>query len=519
MNKKRRDNAAAGQVAARLRARAMRPVAQLSIDGECRSAMRSTPTLSESVQTETITQLAAAISSRQLSPVELTETLLARVERLNPALNAFNLMTPERALAEARAAETLIMAGRYLGPLHGIPYGVKDIFDVAGLPTTAGSRLLADNMARDDAWATRRLAASGMVALGKTITVEFARGIIGINNIQGTPHNPWHPVAHIPGGSSAGTAVAVAAGLVPMGLGSDTGGSVRAPAGLCGTVGLKTTVGRISRHGVFPISEYLDSVGPLARSVEDCALVYQALLGVDPRDPSTASVPMHDVLDGLKSGVKGLRIGVPENVFLEDLDADTEHAVDEARRVFDALGAHLRPIEIPQAAPAERLGAILSGAEACAVHKDRLKEQHIAQMDPVVGPRMRADRDLKALDYILALREARALRASLANTLRDVDVLLMPTTPRPALPVAEVAADLDTYNQHSRVYARNTRIGNILDLCGLSLPAGFNDKGLPIGLLLCAKPFDEATIMRAGYAFEAATQWHRRAPDLTWAGG
>jgi aspartyl-tRNA(Asn)/glutamyl-tRNA(Gln) amidotransferase subunit A len=161
-------------------------------------------------------------------------------------------VTPERALAEARAAETLIMAGRYFGPLHGIPYAVKDIFDVARLPTTAGSQLLADNMAHDDARATRRLAEAGMVVLGKSVTVEFARGIIGINNIQGTPHNPWHPDARIPGGSSAGTAVAVAAGLVPMGLGSDTGGSVRAPAGLCGTVGLKTTVGRISHHGVFP---------------------------------------------------------------------------------------------------------------------------------------------------------------------------------------------------------------------------------------------------------------------------
>ena len=468
---------------------------------------------------KTIAELAVAISTRQLSPVELTETLLARIEGLNPALNAFNLVTPERALAEARAAETLIMAGRYLGPLHGIPYGVKDIFDVAGLPTTAGSRLLADNMACDDAWATRRLAEAGMVALGKTITVEFARGIIGINNIQGTPHNPWHSVAHIPGGSSAGTAVAVAAGLVPMGLGSDTGGSVRAPAGLCGTVGLKTTVGRISRHGVFPISEYLDSVGPLARSVEDCALVYQALLGVDPRDASTLGVPVHDVLNGLKSGVKGLRIGIPSNVFLEDLDSDTERAVDEALRVFEAAGATVSAIEVPEAAPAARLGAILSGAEACAVHKDRLEDRHIEQMDPVVGPRMRADRDLKALDYILALREARALRASLANTLRDIDVLLMPTTPKPALPVADVGRDLSTYNQHSPVYARNTRIGNILDLCGLSLPAGFSANGLPIGLLLCGKPFDEATVLRAGWAFEAATQWHRRAPDLTWAGG
>ena len=475
--------------------------------------------MSNSLHTKTITELAVAISARQLSPVELTEALLARIESLNPSLNAFNLVFAERALAEARAAETLVMAGRYLGPLHGVPYAVKDIFDIAGLPTTAGSKLFEDNVADEDAWATRRLAEAGMIALGKTITVEFARGIIGINNVQGTPHNPWHQVAHIPGGSSAGTAVAVAAGLAPMGLGSDTGGSVRAPAGLCGTVGLKTTVGRVSRHGVFPISEYLDSVGPLARSVEDCALVYHALLGVDPRDSTTNTVPVHDVFDGLKSGVRGLRIGVPSNVFLDDLDSETERSMEEAIKVFESLGAHLTSVEIPEAGPAGRLGAILSGAQACAVHKDRLEEQHIAQMDPVVGPRMRADRDLKAMDYIIAMRESRTLRASVANTLRDIDVILMPTTPQPALPVADVGRDLNTYNQHSPVYARNTRIGNVLDLCGLSLPSGFSEKGMPIGLLLCGKPFDEAEILRAGYAYETATDWHQRTPDLTWARG
>ncbi|MFT5172585.1 MAG: aspartyl-tRNA(Asn)/glutamyl-tRNA(Gln) amidotransferase subunit A [Gammaproteobacteria bacterium] len=473
--------------------------------------------MSESLHTKTITELAAAIGSGQLSPLELTEALLARIEQLNGPLNAFNLVTAQRALAEARAAECLITAGRSFGPLHGIPYAVKDIFDVGGLPTTAGSRLLANNVAREDSWSTRRLAQAGMIVLGKTITVEFARGIIGVNNIQGTPHNPWHRIAHIPGGSSAGSAVAVAAGLAPMALGSDTGGSVRAPAGLCGTVGLKTTVGRISRHGVFPISEYLDSVGPLARSVEDCALVYQALLGEDPRDPSTVGVRQDDCLASLKVGAKGLRIGVPSDVFFDDLDTDTQQAMAEAIDVFKALGAHLTQIAIPQAAPAALLGAILSGAQACVVHKDRLEPQHVEQMDPVVGPRMRADQNISATDYILALRSARALRASLADTLRDIDVLLMPTTARPALPVTEVA-DVDSYNAHSPLYARNTRIGNVLDLCGLSVPAGFSADGLPIGLLLCGKPFAEATVLRAGHAYEQATEWHQRVPDLSWAG-
>jgi aspartyl-tRNA(Asn)/glutamyl-tRNA(Gln) amidotransferase subunit A len=244
--------------------------------------------------------------------------------------------------------------------------------------------------------------------------------------------------------------------------------------------------------------------------------VYQALIGEDPRDPSTVGIPQHDVLSSLKVGAKGLRIGVPNNVFFDDLDADTQRAMAAAIEVFKSLGAHLSYIDIPQAAPAARLGAILSGAEACVVHKDRLDQYHVAQMDPVVGPRMQADQSILASEYILAVRSARALRASLADTLRDIDVLLMPTTARPALPVAEVT-DIDDYNAQSPVYSRNTRIGNVLDLCGLSLPAGFSADGLPIGLLLCGKPFAEATVLRAGHAYEQATDWHRSAPDLSWA--
>ncbi|MBT5665613.1 MAG: amidase, partial [Rhodospirillaceae bacterium] len=212
---------------------------------------------------QTITELSRLIREGDLSPVDLTEYLLSRIDALNGPLNAFNLVAVDRAMIEAEAAETRLKAGHALGPLHGVPYAVKDIFDIAGLPTTAGSRTLGDNVATQDSTVTQRLHDAGMIALGKTITVEFAKGIAGINHIQGTPHNPWHKEAHIPGGSSAGSAVAVASGMAPMALGSDTGGSVRAPAGLCGTVGLKTTVGRVSRHGVFPLSWTLDSVGPL----------------------------------------------------------------------------------------------------------------------------------------------------------------------------------------------------------------------------------------------------------------
>lgn len=462
-----------------------------------------------------ITELARRLRTRDLTPVRLTEHLIARIEALNGPLNAFNLVLAERAMAEARAAEALQAAGVFPGPLHGIPYAVKDLFDMAGLPTTAGSRTLGDNVAAADSAVTARLAAAGMIALGKTVTVEFAKGILGINHIQGTPHNPWSEVHRVPGGSSAGTAVAVAAGLAPMGLGTDTGGSVRAPAGLCGTVGLKTTVGRISRHGVFPLSWTLDSVGPLTRTVEDAALVYQALQGEDPRDPVTLGVDPLDVLPALKAGAKGLRIGIPEEVFYEDLDPEVERAVRAAAEVFRELGARVETIAWPEAARAYAMGSVINGVEGAVIHEERLRTM-VDQMDPVVGKRMLPDLEIRAIDYARALRVLAELRQSQAGTLRDVDVTLVPTTPIPAIPVAEADASLESYLTFTGKYLRSTNVGNRLGLCGLSLSCGFTDGGLPIGLLIHGKPFDEHLVLRAGHAYEQATEWHTRHPDLSW---
>jgi len=465
----------------------------------------------------TVAELSRLIDAGEVSPVELTETLLARAEALNGPLNAFNLITAERALAEARAAETLIQAGRRLGPLHGIPYGVKDIFDVAGLPTTAGSRMLGENIADADAWVTRRMSEAGMIVLGKTVTVEFARGIAGLNHIQGTPHNPWSAEPHMPGGSSAGSGVAVAAGLVPMALGSDTGGSVRAPAGLCGTVGLKTTVGRVGRSGAFPVSWTLDSVGPLTRTVEDAALAYQAMLGVDPDDDTTHGIDLDDVMPTLRSGVEGLRIGIPRDLFFDDLDAEVEAAVAAAAEVFRGLGAGIQDVDFPEARAADPLGAFLSGPEACVIHEDRLANR-ADEFDHLVGPRMLDDRDISAVDYLKSQLEITGLRASMQQSLAQVDVLLAPTTAGPALPVSEVDLPHEQHKPISRRYSRNTRIGNLLDLCGLSLPCGFTEAGLPIGLMLQALPFREDLVLQAGHAYEQATDWHTRRPNLAWTG-
>ena len=462
-----------------------------------------------------MTELARLLRARDLTPVDLTEHLIGRIEAMNGRLNAFLLVLADRAMAEARAAEALQSAGLFPGPLHGIPYAVKDLFDMTGLPTTAGSRTLADAPAEGESAATARLAAAGMIALGKTITVEFAKGIVGINHIQGTPHNPWDRVHRVPGGSSAGTAVAVAAGLAPMGLGTDTGGSVRAPAGLCGTVGLKTTVGRISRHGVFPLSWTLDSVGPLTRTVEDAALVYQAVQGEDERDPVTLGIDPVDPLPSLKAGVRGMRIGIPEAVFYENLDPEVEKAVRAAADLFRDLGARVETIRWPESERAYAMGSIVNGVEASVIHEERLKTM-VHLMDPVVGQRMLPDLEIPAIDYARALRELADLRRSQAETLRDVDVTLIPTTPIPAAPVAEVDATLESYLVFTRRYLQSTNVGNRLGLCGLSLPCGFTHGGLPIGLLINGKPFDEHLVLRAGYAYEQATDWHRRQPDLSW---
>src|SRR6516165_5673839 len=466
----------------------------------------------------TISELSQRIQQGALSPVELTEHLLSRLEALDGTLHAFKLVARERALAQAQAAELALKAGQDVGPLHGIPYAAKDLFDVKGLPTTAGSNLLEHNIAAADATVIQRLTQAGMVLLGKTHTVQFAYGGVGINHHHGTPHNPWHAVPHAPGGSSSGSGVAVAAGMVPMALGSDTGGSVRIPSSLCGTVGLKTTVGQISRAGVFPLSWSLDSVGPLTRSVEDAALVYQVLQGTDPRDETTIGVPPHDVLRGLKDGVKNLRIAFADTYFFDGVESEIEAAVREAGRVLQSLGAHVDRIAVWEAAEvwADEKRPLWIAAEAC-VPNAELLDRHFGALDPVVARRMIQGRTLSATDYFALLRRVAALRERVLWTLRDVDALLVPTVAIPARPVAEIDASIEAYLDFNIRYTRNCTIGNILNLCAVSVPCGITSAGLPIGLMIYAKPFREDLALRVGYGYEQATEWHTRHPDLQWA--
>lgn len=461
---------------------------------------------------ETIASLSSRLRKGSTSPVEVATQLLDRIGRLDARLHAFIRVTPEIALAQAKAAARRARSGK-AGLLNGIPYAAKDLFDVQGLPTTAGTRLLTRNVRKADATVVSKLHAAGMVLLGKTHTVQFAYGAAGINNDHGTPHNPWHRVPHVPGGSSSGSAVAVASGLVPFALGTDTGGSVRVPAALCGIVGLKTTVGRVSRAGVYPLCWTLDSVGPITRTVEDAALVFQAMQGEDAEDSSTLGIRPLDTLRSLKKGAKGLRVAFAETTFFDDVDPEVEKAVREAGKVFQSLGAKVTSIKVPEAAAAwaEKHRSLLIPAEAC-VWNGEFLDKHLDELDPVIGPRMLTGRNLSAPDYFLMLKHYAELRKSLETTLAGVDVLLTPATMVPAKPVADVLANYMDFNWK---YHRNTGIGNILDLCGVALPCGFSNSGLPIGLQIYAKPFCEDVALRAAYAFEQATDWHTRRPDLS----
>jgi aspartyl-tRNA(Asn)/glutamyl-tRNA(Gln) amidotransferase subunit A len=466
---------------------------------------------------QTITDLADGIRKGEMTSTRLVQNLLDRIKSLDGRLNAFRLTCSERALEQAAAADRQISDGKARGILHGIPYAVKDLFDVKGLPTTAGASLLKKNIAAANAHVVEQLNRAGMILLGKTNTVQFAYGGVGINHDHGTPHNPWNRIHHVPGGSSSGSAVAVSAGMVPVALGTDTGGSVRIPASLCGTAGLKTTVGRVSRAGVYPLSWSLDSVGALTRSVEDAALVYQCLQGVDTNDETTWGLAAQDVLKDLKDGVRGMRMAFAESVFWEDVDPEIEKAVRECGRVFEGLGARVSSIEFAEAQQARQLNSkgLIIAAEAYTLNQKWL-EEHFDRLDPIVAHRMIKGKDVEAIDYLQNNIAWRNLRVNAINSLRNVDALLVPTTAIPALPTAEVDADMDIYSKRNLSYLRNTAIGNVLNMCGLSVPCGFTKQGLPIGLMIYAKPFQENVVLRAGYAFQEVTDWHRRMPDLLW---
>ena len=456
----------------------------------------------------TLHELSGRIQSKDVSPVEVAEAILERIERLNPQLNAYITVMADQALADARAAEGEIAAGRYRGPLHGVPIGVKDLCATKGVRTTAGSKILAGWVPDEDATVIRKLREAGAIIVGKTHMHEYAFGATGLNPHYGPARNPWDP-ERITGGSSSGSGAAVAAGLCFAALGSDTGGSVRIPASLCGIVGLKATYGRVSLEGIVPLAWSFDHIGPMARTVRDCALVLAAIAGLDPNDPTTADAPVEDWAAALDGGLAGLRIGVPTAYAYEATEPDVVAVVHDAIATLERLGAEVKQIELPVL---EEYGVNLGLAlvsEAAAYHQANMR-QRPQDFGDDVRMRIQLGLDQKAADYVRATRARDEARRSADETLfSEVDLLAMPTTLRTAVPIDSVAKDDPTLGL--------TRLTGPFDLTGqpaISVPCGYTEQGLPVGLQLAGRRFDERTVLRAAHAFETESGVSRPRPPV-----
>ncbi len=460
----------------------------------------------------TIAEAARLIERRQLSPVELTRACLDRIERLNPALNAFVTVTADYALEDARRAQADLQAGIYRGPLHGIPVALKDLIDTAGVETAAGSAVLRGRVPAADATVVRRLREAGAVLVGKTNTHEFAWGTTTNNPHTGPTRNPWD-LDRIPGGSSGGSGAAVAARLVPAALGTDTGGSIRIPAALCGCVGLKPTYGRVSRAGIIPMSWQFDHVGPLARTVEDAAILLEAIAGPDPADFATVPVPVPSFRAAIVPDVRGLHIGIPRDQFFGLVDPEVLVAVEEAIEVFRALGAEVDDVDSgftrEQVIAAWRLVNV-EGRLYHAPYLETSPELYSEELRSVLLQPLPEPLDLAA-----AYRASYDIKEGLRGTLERVDLLLAPTTMRPASRIGEDPVEVEGIELSTgAAFASLTMPFNIAGLPAVSLPCGVSAEGLPIGLQLAARPFDEVTLLRAAHAFECATPWASRVPPL-----
>jgi len=460
-----------------------------------------------------IPDLTSALESGASSSLEITQLILDRIKQLDPSLKAFVTLTEDRAMREAKASDDRRASGNALGPLDGIPFAVKDIFDVSGLPTMAGLSILSDNVAEHDCTAVRRLGGAGMVLVGKTHTVQLAFSITGLNGDLGTPHNPWNKIHHIPGGSSSGSAVAVGAGMVPLALGSDTAGSIRVPASLCGTVGLKPTCGRLGRGGVRPLSWTLDTIGPLTRTVFDSALVLEALQGPDPEDETTLMTTPSKILETIERSIEGMEIAICDTLFFEDCDIEVIDAIEETGKTLASLGAIVKHCEFPEIREAFEhpyQNTIIS-TEAFAVN-GTLLEQHKNEIDSH-GYWMEAGKSFSGTEYYHALRERANAQRRFSERLGNTSAILAPTSANPAWTVANIQAG----KAPKTSYSRNTSIGNYMNLSSISVPCGFTTNGLPIGAMICARPFEDALVLNIAHAYQQATSWHLSRPTLEWA--
>jgi aspartyl-tRNA(Asn)/glutamyl-tRNA(Gln) amidotransferase subunit A len=446
----------------------------------------------------TLKKASELIRSKDASPVELTRACLARIEHYNPAVNAFITVTAEPALQQAAAMEAEIAAGKWRGPLHGVPIAIKDNIDTAGIRTTAASEVLKDRVPAEDAEVVRRLKHAGAILLGKLNLHEFALGGTSAVSAFGPVHNPW-ALDRIPGGSSGGSAAALAADLCFGALGTDTAGSVRIPAAHCSIVGFKPTYGRVSMRGVIPLSWTLDHVGPMAKTVQDAALLLNAIAGYDELDPTTVDVPLPDYSRAVNIMTTKLRVGVPRDVFFDDLDREVAKAVQDALEVLRKLTASMGEIALPPWGPP---GSV-SDAEVYGYHAKWFAESP-EKYQPATRATIQQSSNAKAPNYAVALREINQARREIRKTFANVDVIVTPTMQMPPAPIADP----------KQGWIRNTYPFDFFGIPTISIPCGFTLSGLPIGLQIAGAPWAESTVLALAHAYEQATEWHRRRPPL-----
>lgn len=452
----------------------------------------------------TLTQAANKIQSKEISPVELTQALLDRIEFAEPKVSAFALVTADQALDQAKQAEKEITHGSYKGPLHGIPIGLKDLYEVAGIPNTASSKVRAKYMPKHDSAVTEKLREAGAVLMGKTHTHEFAYGAT-----TPTTRNPWD-TSKVPGGSSGGSAVAVATGEVFLGMGTDTGGSIRIPSSVCGTVGLKPTYGRVSRRGITSLSWSLDHAGPLTRTVRDTAVVMNVIAGYDRADPATVNVPVPDYTKALTGKIQGLRIGVPRNYYTNNVHPEVETAWREVIAKLVSMGAKEVEVDIPMAEAIIPTEWGLLVPEASAYHQQMLRDKGDLYTDEV-RTFLEAGELMLATDYIKALRVRTLIQDGFRKLFEMIDVLVAPTLTTYALPYDNPVIQWPDGSEEGGTisYVRFSAPGNVTGLPALSVPAGFSSDNLPIGVQILGRPFDESTVLNVGHAYEEATSWER----------
>ena len=472
-------------------------------------------TTTEELIFETVTHLAPLIERREISPVALTEAYLGRIEALNPRLNAYITVLSDAALADAREAEAEIAQGKYRGPLHGIPMGIKDQFITKGVRTTVGSRIFGDQVPDEDATVVSRLKRAGTIMLGKHNMAEFALGGTR-EHPYGTPRNPWDP-DRIPGHSSSGSGVAVAASMCTAAIGEDTGGSGRIPAAMCGIVAIRPTYGRISRHGAAPVSWSMDAPSPMTKSVEDCAIVLGAIAGHDPKDRMSSTLAVPDYRRHLKDGIRGMRVGVIKELIPPDsAHPDVREAFQRSIGVFEKLGASVLEVSVPHITLTAPIFVAICDTDGAHVHYERIRTRTL-EYDGATRTRLMSATLVSAGIYNRAQQARSLFRDQMLSALAQADVLLSPMSNGPPIKIGEEIAAFRTKEDviERQFGARSfTTPYSLSSMPAISIPCGATSEGLPIGLQIGGGAFDEETVLKAAYAFESETEWNSRRPNL-----